>query len=77
MTVPISREEADQLFREVKANHARLDACAGPHDFQVNEMYPHGKLVRNYKCSKCGGIVETLHKNWYERGLAHGRAVKP
>lgn len=68
----ISRADMDGIWQEVKANHARLEACAGPHDFSV----PHrtvGTLVRDWACSKCGGHVESTHRSWYETGLKHAR----
>ena len=68
----LSKEEVQKIFGEVRANRALLDACAAPHTFLPHEKYV-GGLVRSFKCSKCGGIVETLHKHWYEMGLKHGK----
>jgi len=60
------------LLEEVKANIAFLDGCDVPHDFIPHEKYcPDGDLYRNYKCSKCGGVLATIEVHWYERGLEH------
>jgi transposase-like protein len=67
----VTREEASQILKEVKANQARLNACEGPHDFQP--MGPTDKLRQRYRCSKCQGEVESLARTWYEDGLRHAR----
>lgn len=67
----LGREEAAKIFEEVKANHARLDACAGPHDFVPHEHS--GSLAVNWRCTKCQGILASVSKYWYEDGLKHGR----
>jgi hypothetical protein len=70
--VGLTKDDFKRIYEDVKVNRALLDACAGPHDFEQHESFS-GGMVRSYKCSKCGGVVESLHKFWYERGLEHGR----
>jgi len=65
-------ETIKQIWRDVKANHDKLDKCEGPHEFKPIPV--EGKtLVRDYLCSKCGGKIDAIHKIWYERGLEHGK----
>jgi len=69
----VDKETAQQIWKDVKANHKRLDNCKGPHDFRP--VPAEGKsLVRDYVCSRCNGKVDAIHKLWYERGLEHGRS---
>lgn len=74
------RPEIDTIFKEVKANQAMLSDCAKPHDFSIaldrrtkepihGGITPHQRFGCKWKCSKCGGIVDTLHKLHYEQGL--------
>lgn len=72
MEARMNRADVDEIFREVKANHAKLNACPGPHEFTI-EYRKIGPMVRDWECAKCHGHVENLYKMWYERGLAHGR----
>ena len=61
------------IWDEVRANQARLDACAGPHDFRPEDPPP--KIdMRRYVCAKCGGDVTSVNKLWYDRGLEHAKA---
>ena len=67
----VDKETAQQIWQAVKANKKRLDNCNGPHDFQP--IHEDGKkLVRDYRCSKCGGKIDAIHKIWYCEGLEHG-----
>lgn len=68
----LSRHYQDEIFQLVKNNHRRLDSCPGPHDFSIVERQT-GQLIRSWKCSKCGGVVEEIFKRWYTIGLEHGR----
>jgi hypothetical protein len=54
----------------VKRNQATLASCPGPHDFVRVEPV---KVFSKYRCSLCGGVVDTLAESWYQKGLAHGR----
>lgn len=68
----IPEREINEIWEQVKANHARLDSCAGPHDFSI-EGRKQGQLVRDWQCSKCGGTLDSVNVQWYRKGLAdHG-----
>jgi hypothetical protein len=77
--MPITAEDSKRIWEAVKANHAALARCEGPHDFQPKEggrML--GKTItRDYKCTKCGGEIDNLYYYWYSMGLKHGQAIKP
>jgi len=63
----------DQIWTDVQANSKKLRECPGPHDF-VQE----GEGIRRmYRCSKCGGTVDTIRYYWYLEGLKHGRKCFP
>lgn len=62
---------AKGILDEVKANLAKLEACPGPHDFIA--MEPEKVLTGRHRCSICGGEISLQARNWYARGLAHGR----
>ncbi len=68
--MPVSAE-ALALWAEVKANHAKLNGCAGPHDFVDSQ--PRVTDPLKYVCKLCGGGVDHHAFLWYQRGLAHGR----
>lgn len=56
------------IWEEVKANQKKLSDCPGSHEF-VEE----GKGVRHmYRCSKCGGTIDSVNYFWYLEGLKHG-----
>lgn len=67
----MTKEESAQLWEDVKANHAKLDACVGPHDFSI-PYRAHGTLVMDWECTKCHGYTCSIHVHWYKAGLAHG-----
>lgn len=65
----VSKTEFAAIWDEVKANHARLDACR-LHNFAIDTT-PDRPLGKKWKCTACGGVVDEIRKQWYERGLAH------
>jgi hypothetical protein len=68
--------DTKQLWEEVKANHARLEACPG-HRFEPIEWVDTGKEIpRKHRCAVCGGWADSIAVIWYERGVAHGRAAR-
>jgi hypothetical protein len=69
----VDKETAQQIWRDVKANQKKLDGCKGPHDFQPLPIEGQA-LIRDYRCLKCGGKLDAIHKSWYDEGLKHGRS---
>jgi hypothetical protein len=62
------KPEMKAIWEEVKANHARLDSCPGPHKFPPFRA----KLNDRYVCETCNGAIDSVNRIWYERGLQHG-----
>ncbi|MFY9479159.1 MAG: hypothetical protein WAQ08_16055 [Aquabacterium sp.] len=62
------RADMDALWAEVKANHAKLQACRR-HDF----VRPAGIVPINAKltCRACDGWASPSDARWYDLGLAH------
>jgi len=65
----MTKAEAEALLAAVQGNHAAIEKCAG-HEFVALNDAP---IFRKYRCSKCGGVVDSIAKSWYETGLKHGR----
>lgn len=68
----IDREVMLALWAEVKANHAKLEACPR-HDFIAMEPDPR-RLSGKWRCASCGGEVEASAARWYRLGLEHAGA---
>ena len=77
----------DKIFQQVKANSAKLDSCAGPHVFSVplerrtkepvtGTLTPAQRFGCHWRCSQCGGQVDSITKLWYEKGLKHGQGTQ-
>jgi len=66
----LGREGMNKVWLEVKANIAKLDSCAGPHDFSQDDP---SDLRSKCTCSKCGGKISRSDCRWYELGLKHAR----
>lgn len=71
--MPLTKADHQRIWEEVKANHAKLDGCPGPHDFQPCESIRGTAVPRRYRCAICGGEVDTINRRWYQRGLDHAR----
>jgi hypothetical protein len=69
----IPRPEILEIAKKVRENHQRLDACAGPHDFE--DITPEKIVGKTFRCRLCRGELCSTDCGWYQRGLAHGRAV--
>ena len=54
----------------IKRNMKILDECVGPHEWEPIDN-PHGQ--KRFVCKKCGGDIDMVGKEWYQKGLAHGR----
>lgn len=67
----IPKPEINEIWQQVRANSERLKSCARPHDFsEVTRMV--GVIPREYRCSKCQGTVDSIHRSWYLEGLKDG-----
>jgi hypothetical protein len=61
---------------ELEANRALLDRCA-QHDFNLpidrhtKQPIPEWVFGCYWKCSVCGGWVDTTARNWYAKGVQH------
>jgi len=67
--MPLTRDDAQQILAQVKANAARLNACSAPHEFV--DMLEHNVPGHRYRCSKCGGEVAGQCVRWYLLGMKH------
>lgn len=65
----ITKEQSQQIWENVLANQRSLDGC-GRHVF-VDET-PDRKIGKKWRCSSCGGTVDSTAKHYYEMGLKHG-----
>ena len=65
----ISKEEVLKIRERVRDNHARLDACAGPHVFE--DVTPEKIVGKEFACKLCSGRVDSQARAWYERGREH------
>lgn len=75
----MSKPEVDSVFQEVKANQRKLESCIRPHDFSIcldrrtkqpiDNPTPQQHFGAKWQCSKCDGIVDSIHKINYNQGL--------
>lgn len=68
----LSREDVRKTWADAQANAKLLRECPGPHNF-VAESDPPMRRVSRYRCTICGGTVNSSAAKWYEDGLRHGR----
>ena len=66
--------DTDQIIAEVRANTRRLGACPLPHDFS-DDATPDKPLFKRWRCSKCGGTVDSHAKYWYNNGLKDSKTA--
>lgn len=66
------RIDSAAILAAVRENIARLDSCAGPHDFS-EVVARAGRLGTRYRCTACRGEADRLQVLWYQQGLAHAR----
>jgi ferredoxin-like protein FixX len=66
------KDEVSAIFENVRRNAAMLAACPG-HIFTRVEP---DRVFSKYRCTVCGGTVDTTQAHWYDRGMAHGRALR-
>lgn len=67
----ITSTDIQTIMQTVKENHAKLNACAGPHNFVC--LTPDKPFGAKYRCSLCNGTADGVAVNWYNRGLQHGK----
>jgi len=60
----LSTDVIKEIAVKVVQNNKILNSC-NLHNFDI----PCDK--RKWQCSNCGGTVDSIHKNWYEKGIAH------
>jgi hypothetical protein len=67
----ITPDDSRRIYEEVKANHAKLNAC-DRHDFEPVPKYPDkpSHPLKDYVCRRCGGRIDAIAHNWYQRGLS-------
>lgn len=67
----MARPDYKALWEQVKENHRVLDACDG-HDFSrdvtAREIGMQRAIGKRWECTRCGGVVDSMAKLWYERG---------
>lgn len=63
-------EEAKALWDQVAARRTAMDGC-GAHAFV--DITPDRKFGKRWRCSACGGEVDTTGRTLYDQGVAHGR----
>jgi hypothetical protein len=68
----VTRAESKKIWEQVKANHAKLDACEG-HEFSPVAKYPDrpDHALKDYVCTKCGGRIDAIAHHWYQMGMKH------
>lgn len=59
-----------QIMQQVQLNHNKLDNCPR-HDFSI-DLDPAKVFGKRWQCTHCTGTVDSIIKDWYERGLRHG-----
>lgn len=66
--------EAMDLLKEVRQNHALLNACTR-HQFPMPlEPYKFGSINRRHTCVHCGGTMRGEEIKHYENGVLHAGA---
>lgn len=70
--IGLPKGTTDGILQEIRANTAKLDACAVPHDFKQDDNP--NPFRKKWVCQKCGGSVDLPRGAWYLKGLEHGRA---
>lgn len=70
--------EMKELWEKVKANHARLHACTGPHEWELdpNDTFHKDERLKDRRCKRCGGTADVIHASYYDDGVAHGRKAQ-
>lgn len=64
----LSRETVLDIAAGVRANIAKLSACS-LHTFEP--IAPAQPLRTRYRCTSCGGEIDSSAYRWYQLGRAH------
>lgn len=66
------------LAAEVKVNLSKLDTCQR-HEFEgdpgsvMATLKDGSPWFRRYRCTRCGGSVDSHAYHWYQLGLRHAK----
>ena len=66
----LPKKEVNSIWDNVRKNHKLLEECVGPHEFLREGDRP----PRQFRCTKCNGVINGSSMYWYLQGLKHGRA---
>lgn len=74
----MNRDKARKMVKEtwarVQASQARLRACMGPHEFDMDpDAWKVGDGSKRFTCKKCGGEMSGLDILKYKNGVNHAR----
>ena len=64
-------EEVMKIWNRVRENSKKLEGCTR-HDFSIDNT-PEKPLLKKFKCTNCGGEVDSQYKKWYELGIEHAK----
>lgn len=64
-------KDINQAWEKIKANRELLDGCAC-HNFSI-DLLPDKTMGKRWKCTRCGGEVNSENKYWYELGIEHSK----
>lgn len=67
--------DTNAIMDEIRANTAKLEGCAKPHDFSIDAT-PNKPLFKKWQCSKCGGKTDAINRIWYQRGLQDAKNIE-
>lgn len=75
----MTTQDNQKLFELIQLNHKKLDSCSKPHEFLIcldrrtrqplENPTPQQQFGARWRCSKCGGDVDSVVRLWYNRGL--------
>lgn len=65
--IPFPKLEKSKLLAEIRANHAKLDACP-KHFFDAGD--PPYKFGQKFTCHNCGGVMDGIAAMHYTKGYA-------
>lgn len=66
----IPENEVSGIYEAVRNNQEKLESCKR-HNFNI-DMVPHTTFNKTWKCTRCGGKVNSSERTFYELGLIHG-----